>query len=53
MDNKNKRISMSISLIQKERDELMEFPKSKGLNFSAFLRFAAFEYIKNEEGKDE
>ena len=49
MDNKDKRVSMSISLTQKERDELMEFAKSKGLNFSAFLRLAAFEYIKNEE----
>lgn len=47
--DKEKRVSVSISLTNKERDELKRIANEYGLSLSAFLRLAAKEYAKSRK----
>lgn len=49
MLDKEKRVSVSISLTNKERDELKRIANEYGLSLSAFLRLAAKEYTKSRK----
>lgn len=46
-DEKDKRVSVSVSLTRKERDELKAIAKNYGLSLSAFLRLAAAKFVEN------
>lgn len=50
-EDKNKRVSVSLSLTINEKEELMKIAKHYGLSLSAFLRLAATKYVE-EENKD-
>lgn len=43
-DTKEKRVSVSISLAESEKNEIKDIAKEYGLSLSAFLRLAAKEY---------
>jgi len=45
---KEKRISVSISLTETERDNLTRIAESYGLSLSAFLRLAANKYAESD-----
>ena len=54
-EKKEKRVSVSISLTDNERDELRGCAERYGLCLSAFLRLAAKEFVdtrKNNEGEE-
>jgi len=46
-DKKEKRVSVSISLTDSEREEMRGCAERYGLSLSAFLRLAAKEYAAN------
>lgn len=46
-----KRVAVSISLMETEKKELMELANSYGLSLSTFLRLAAKEYAENHKRK--
>lgn len=48
-EKKGKRVSVSISLTDSERDELRGCAERYGLSLSAFLRLAAKEFIDNRK----
>lgn len=52
-NKKEKRMSVSISLTDSERDELRGCAERCGLSLSAFLRLAATEYVDNHNSIQE
>lgn len=52
-NKKEKRMSVSISLTDRERDELRGCAERYGLSLSAFLRLAATEYVDNHNSIQE
>lgn len=52
-EKKAKRVSVSISLKDSERDELRGCAERYGLSLSAFLRLAAKEYVDNRNSIQE
>lgn len=52
-NKKEKRMSVSISLTDSERDELRGCAERYGLSLSAFLRLAATEYVDNHNSIQE
>lgn len=52
-DKKEKRVSVSISLTDSEREELRGCAERYGLSLSAFLRLAAKEYVDNRKANQE
>lgn len=48
-EDKNKRVSVSLSLTLNEKEELMKIAKSYGLSLSAFLRLAAAKFVENSK----